>query len=538
MWKNITPIALFAITLAACGLDGGGGTENTESAATFGSEGTPSSLVRLAVQGGPNPSPLTITLKNDGDCALSYTVLSIVTVDGQSWFSVSPAAGTLASLNSAALSVSIDVIHTALTPGTYTGTITITGSCETTGDPALGSPLTIPVNLTVTPIEIPDTLITSNPPNPSAVASASFTFISTVAGATFECSIDAGAFTACLSPKDYTALPDGSHTFDVRATDAAGNTDPTPASFTWVIDTTIANLTAIAVTPRDAAVAKGSVRSFTATGTYSDNTAQDITNLVTWSSSNTSVATVSAGGSVSGVAVGTTTITATLGGVSGQTTLTVSATALPRTGQVACYSETGANRECSGTGEDGERQAGVAWPVPRFVLLVDPASNGNCVADQLTGLEWVRVPDTTLWIWTGNPSVFTYAAAFDLCGANDWRLPNRRELRSLIHYGQINTAAWLNDPAQGFSNIQGGTTSIYWTSTTDANDSASAWSVYMGNGVTVGKDKGIIYYVWLVRTPAIPAPAAPARTGQTISYATEDDGALQAGVVWPDPRFT
>ncbi|MBI3595601.1 MAG: DUF1566 domain-containing protein, partial [Nitrospirae bacterium] len=388
------------------------------------------------------------------------------------------------------------------------------------------------------PAELPDTHITSNPANPSASASASFTFISTVAGATFECSIDAGAVAACTSPKDYTGLADGTHTFNVRSSDSAGNTDPTPASFTWVIDTTIANLSAIAVTPRDAAVAQGGARQFIATGTYSDNSTKDITSQVNWGSSNMSVATVSAGGSVAGLAVGTTTITATLGGVSGQTTLTVSATALPRTGQVACYSETGANRECSGTGEDGERQAGVAWPVPRFVLLVDPASNGNCVADQLTGLEWVRVPDTTLWNWTGNPSVFTYATAFDLCGANDWRLPNRRELRSLIHYGQINTAAWLNDPAQGFSNIQGGTTSIYWTSTTDASDSASAWSVYMGNGVTVGKDKGISYYVWLVRTPAIPAPAAPARTGQTISYATEDDGALQAGVVWPDPRFT
>ncbi len=84
----------------------------------------------------------------------------------------------------------------------------------------------------------PDTTITASPSDPSNSTSASFEFESTETGSTFECSLDGGAFAACTSPQNYTGLSDGSHTFQVRATDAAGNTDPSAASHTWVVDTT------------------------------------------------------------------------------------------------------------------------------------------------------------------------------------------------------------------------------------------------------------------------------------------------------------
>ena len=50
--------------------------------------------------------------------------------------------------------------------------------------------------------------------------------------ATFECSIDGGAFGACTSPKSYTNLAVGSHTFAVRATNQVGTTDGSPATHT------------------------------------------------------------------------------------------------------------------------------------------------------------------------------------------------------------------------------------------------------------------------------------------------------------------
>jgi len=46
--------------------------------------------------------------------------------------------------------------------------------------------------------------------------------------------LDAGGFSA--SPKAYTDLDPGDHTFEVRATDCADNTDPTPVSYSWAID--------------------------------------------------------------------------------------------------------------------------------------------------------------------------------------------------------------------------------------------------------------------------------------------------------------
>ncbi|MBU4143154.1 Ig-like domain-containing protein, partial [Patescibacteria group bacterium] len=69
----------------------------------------------------------------------------------------------------------------------------------------------------------------------------------------------------------------------------------------------------------------GNTVQFTASGSYSDGTTLNITAQVTWSSSNTSVATVNNSGLATAMATGTATITATSGSISGNTTLTITA---------------------------------------------------------------------------------------------------------------------------------------------------------------------------------------------------------------------
>jgi len=93
----------------------------------------------------------------------------------------------------------------------------------------------------------PDTMIIGGPSGTTTSTSASFTFSSSEAGSTFECRLDSGSFGSCTSPKSYSGLSTGTHTFEVRATDAAGNTDQTPASRTWTIaaDTTPPDTTII-----------------------------------------------------------------------------------------------------------------------------------------------------------------------------------------------------------------------------------------------------------------------------------------------------
>ena len=86
----------------------------------------------------------------------------------------------------------------------------------------------------------PNTSITVNPADPNNDSTPEFAFTATETPATFECNVDGGGWTSCTTPVTVTpALADGSHTFEVRATDAAGNTDPTQASYTWVVDATL-----------------------------------------------------------------------------------------------------------------------------------------------------------------------------------------------------------------------------------------------------------------------------------------------------------
>ena len=91
----------------------------------------------------------------------------------------------------------------------------------------------------------PETTIASGPADGSVTADSTPEFgFESEAGATFQCSVDGGAFAACSSPQTLAALPDGQHSFSVRATDTNANTDPTPAQRTFTVDTTVPDTTA------------------------------------------------------------------------------------------------------------------------------------------------------------------------------------------------------------------------------------------------------------------------------------------------------
>jgi hypothetical protein len=165
---------------------------------------------------------------------------------------------------------------------------------------------------------------------------------------------------------------------------------------------------------------------------------------------------------------------------------------LPWTGQAKCYNESGGEKPCVGTGQDGELQVGVDWPEPRFTV------SGDCVTDNLTGLMWAKngnLPNGTR-TWQGALDyVASMNAGSGLCGHKDWRLPNVNELESLINSGEANTATWLN--SKGFSNVQ---FYYYWSSTTFAYYTDHAWLVYMWNGYVFDFDKSSYIYVWPVRS--------------------------------------
>jgi uncharacterized delta-60 repeat protein len=82
----------------------------------------------------------------------------------------------------------------------------------------------------------PETTITAGPAGTTNDSTPTFGFDSSEGGSTFECSVDGSAFSPCSSPHTTSPLSDGPHTFEVRATDLAGNLDASPASRGFTVD--------------------------------------------------------------------------------------------------------------------------------------------------------------------------------------------------------------------------------------------------------------------------------------------------------------
>jgi hypothetical protein len=204
---------------------------------------------------------------------------------------------------------------------------------------------------------------------------------------------------------------------------------------------------------------------------------------------------------------------------------------LPRTGQVKCYDSVGTEIVCTGTGQDGDHRTGVPWPVPRFTA--GTADEADCITDTLTGLMWTKNANLPGGERTWNQAIDD-ANERVLCGHGDWRLPDINELESLVHTGEMSPPAWLL--TQGFTNVQTG--GCYWSSTTAARTAGNAWLIGTDMGDVDYTNKSTnACYVWPARGDST-SPAQLARTGQTATFRTGDDGTSQKGAALPDPRFT
>jgi hypothetical protein len=150
---------------------------------------------------------------------------------------------------------------------------------------------------------------------------------------------------------------------------------------------------------------------------------------------------------------------------------------IPQTGQKISYA----------TGDDANFRAGKPWPNPRFT------DNGDgTVNDHLTGLMWTKNADQA----KGKADWEEALAQSTTCavgGYSDWRLPNRKELESLVDLGRVGPVLPADHP---FKNVK---STYYWSSTTMANNDDIAWILHFYSGMMTSDDKGGSHYVWYVR---------------------------------------
>lgn len=268
----------------------------------------PTSLVFANTLVGTTSAAKVVALTNHLNTAL--TILSM-TVGGD--FIV--ASNTCGAGIGAGLKCDVGVTFTPTAIGPRTGALTINYG-------AFGSPTVLPLSGTGNDTGL--TSITVTPGNPSIAAGNALQFAATghfKSGSTE----DLTAYVAWSSSKISVAtiVPGG------VATGVTAGTSSISATLGTIVGTTTLTVTpptlvSIAVTPVNPSITKGATQQFIATGTYSDASTQNLTNSVTWSSSNPAVATIAAGGIASGVGTGTSNITATLGSVvSPADTLTV-----------------------------------------------------------------------------------------------------------------------------------------------------------------------------------------------------------------------
>ena len=128
------------------------------------------------------------------------------------------------------------------------------------------------------------------------------------------------------------------------------------------------------------------------------------------------------------------------------------------------------------------------WPTFAFAGFVD---NGNgTVTDTSTGLMWQQATASGTYTWK---AALSYCEGLTLAGYTDWRLPNIKELRSIVDYDSY-------APAIDTDYFPDTVSSDCWSSTTFAYGTGDAWGIYFYNGYDYGSySKSSSYYVRAVR---------------------------------------
>lgn len=204
------------------------------------------------------------------------------------------------------------------------------------------------------------------------------------------------------------------------------------------------------------------------------------------------------------------------------------------TGLTRCYDGDGEQIDCQGTGQDAEYMVGVAWPGDRFELMGE-----GLVQDRATGLIWTRNSCLSEFplSWQESLEFVEQMNRETRYGRSDWRMPNRRELRSLVDHGRKNPVLSRNHP---FQHVFLG---WFWTSTTAAIAPRYAWYVHFAGGRMFYGRKDDYCWVW----PVCGSSPVLACTGASRCYneqglpvncgKSRQDGAIGMGVPWPTPRF-
>ena len=146
-------------------------------------------------------------------------------------------------------------------------------------------------------------------------------------------------------------------------------------------------------------------------------------------------------------------------------------------------------------GDDGTYRVGVAWPSPRF--STGSGTSSNCVTDNLTGLMWLRNPAGTLRNWS-NSIVYCegLSGSGGRGGYTDWRLPNVREMQSLVDFENRAPALPSVHPFLGVA-----ATNDYWTGTIvyTGGGGSQNFAVSMDWGSTAHFDPINLLSAWPVR---------------------------------------